>query len=81
MNGMNVISYLLLAGFIAGTSYVTYVTAKEVLNDCKHHLKALMRLLRISYHASNIRNKFIGLCIQPRLAECCKSGKSANKNY
>lgn len=81
MNEMNVISYLLLAGFVAGTSYVTYVTAKEVYNDCKHHFKALMRLLRIGYHARNIWNKVAGVFFQPRLAECCKSGKSTNKNY
>lgn len=81
MNEMNVISYLLLAGFVAGTSYVTYVTAKEVHNDCKHHFKALIRLMRIGYHTRNIRSKLAGLFFQPSLAECYKSGKSTNKNY
>ena len=46
MNEVNFINYLLLAFFVAGTSYVTFVVAKEVRDDFLRHLKPVKRLMR-----------------------------------
>ncbi len=81
MNGASFINYLLLAIFIAGTSYVTYVTVKEIYNDLVHSLKALKRLLRIHHRIHTFFKKTTALFLQPTFAECCKSDKSTNKYY
>ncbi len=46
MNDVNIISYLLLAFFVAGTSYVTISVAKEVRDDFRMYVKPIKRLLR-----------------------------------
>ncbi len=56
MNGANIIIYLLLIFFICGTSYLTYITAKEVAGEARHHLKAFVRLPRVRSVIRNIKN-------------------------
>ena len=46
MNEVNIINYLLLAFFVAGTFYVTVVVAKEVCEDFSRHLRPVKRLMR-----------------------------------
>lgn len=55
MNGANIIIYLLLAFFIIGTSYLTYITAKEIVSEFRHHLKALTRLPRAKSVMRNLK--------------------------
>ena len=56
MNGANIIIYPLLVFFIAGTSYLTYITAKEIFNEIRHHLRALARVPRIRGAVRSLRN-------------------------
>ena len=56
MNGANIIIYLLLIFFICGTSYLTYITAKEVAGEVRQQLKAFVRLPRVRSAIRNIKN-------------------------
>ena len=56
MNGANIIIYLLLIFFICGTSYLTYITAKEIADEVRQHLKAFVRLPRVRSVIRNIKN-------------------------
>lgn len=55
MNGINVISYFLLAFFVTGTFYVTYITANNVYNDCLRYIRILRRLLHLKSVMRKIR--------------------------
>ena len=46
MNEVNIINYLLLVFFVAGTVYVTAIVAKEVCDDFLRYVKPVKRLLR-----------------------------------
>ena len=56
MNGANIIIYLLLAFFIAGTSYLTYITTKDIMVEFRHHMKALARVPRIRNAIRYLKN-------------------------